>query len=197
MANLLSGTNEIFPDPLNLTSTHKVKPEAGRPAVPIDSPARWVELYWDPVYKLLYRLSASSHEAEDLTQEAFLRAIERQGSFKPGTNRRAWLLRIATNAFLDRQRRKKVLKIGALPEEMPQDAAHPSQPMQTREMYGSLLEALGELPEMARVVFLLRGEQDLSFREIAQIIDASEETARWHMMQARKALLAKLNGKLD
>jgi RNA polymerase sigma factor (sigma-70 family) len=60
-----------------------------------------------------------------------------------------------------------------------------------------LLVAIESLPETARVVFLLRGEQDLSFREIAQIIDASEETARWHMMQARKALLAKLDGKLD
>jgi RNA polymerase sigma-70 factor (ECF subfamily) len=185
----LPNTNENPSDPLkHMPAGHLTDAK---------SPTEWVAQFWDAVYKLLYRLSGSSHEAEDLTQDTFLRAIGRQGSFKLGTNRRAWLLRIATNAFLDRQRRKKVLKIGTLPGELSDDSPHPSQPMQARELHESLLVAIESLPETARVVFLLRGEQDLSFREIAQIIDVSEETARWHMMQARKALLAKLDGKLD
>lgn len=163
--------------------------------------SQWVALHWDSVYKLLYRLSGGSgHEAEDLAQETFLKAIERSKSFVAGTNLRAWLLRIATNAFLDRQRRKKVMKIASLPAEMSQpneQDARPGKEMETGELHASLLAALETLPDTARTVFLLRASEELSFRQIADAIGTTEETARWHMMQARKALLAKLGPKLD
>jgi RNA polymerase sigma-70 factor, ECF subfamily len=155
----------------------------------------WVALHWDSVYRLVHRLCGNRHEAEDLAQETFLKAIERRASYQPGTNLLAWLLRIATNGFLDRHRRKKSLRIGPLPEEIRQESP-PGQGVEGRELYNSLLAAINTLPDMQRVIFLLRGEEGLSFREIAQIVDMTEETARWHMMQARKQLLVKLHGKL-
>lgn len=157
-------------------------------------------LYWDAIYKLLYRLSGGSrHEAEELSQETFLRAIERQKSFTPGTNLRAWLSRIATNAFLDRQRRRKVMKITTLPEDYsPADekSEAPGKGLEAGELHQSVLAAIASLAETPRTVFLLRSQEELSFREIAETIGTTEETARWHMMQARKALLAKLDSKL-
>jgi len=148
----------------------------------------------------LHRLTANRHDTEDLCQETFLKAIERQASFKPGSNLRAWLMRIATNAFLDRQRRKKVMRIAPLPDEVldahPGGPPAPGQGLEATELHASLEAAIAELPETQRIIFVLRGLDDLSFREIAESVGTTEETARWHMMQARRALLAKLDGKL-
>ena len=165
----------------------------------------WVSQYWDVVYQLLSRLTGNRHDAEDLSQETFLKAMERHDSFQQGTNLRAWLLRIATNAFLDRQRRRKVLRMTAMPEDdvapaPPKSdtvATAPGRGLEVRETHQAVLAAIATLPDTPRVVFLLRIEQDMSFREIAELIGTSEETARWHMMQARKQLLTKLEGKLD
>src|SRR2546430_13712595 len=55
--------------------------------------------------------SSDLHDAEDLAQETFLRALRRFDTFKSGTNLRAWLLRIATNAFFDVERKRQTLKI--------------------------------------------------------------------------------------
>jgi RNA polymerase sigma-70 factor (ECF subfamily) len=156
--------------------------------------SEWVTTHWDATYKLLYRLTVNRHDAEDLTQETFLRAIERQASFKSGTNLRAWLLRIATNAFLDRQRRKKIMKIAPLPEEISEDAPGPGQGLDDLERHASVEAAIASLPEVQRVIFVLRGQSELSFRDIGHAIGMTEETARWHMMQARRQLLGKLDG---
>jgi RNA polymerase sigma-70 factor, ECF subfamily len=166
---------------------------------PLDDAARgamaaWVEQYWDNVYGLLYRLSGNGSEAEDLTQEAFLRAAQRRNSFVAGTNLKAWLMRIATNAFLDGRRRRKVARAEALPEDggmAPGDATAPD-PLETQELGAALAAAMLELPETQRVVFLLRTREELSFKEIAATLETTEQNARWHMMQARRRLMDRL-----
>ncbi len=155
-----------------------------------------VEQHWDAVYRLLYHLSGNRHDAEDLAQETFLRAINRQDSFRAGTNRRAWLLRIASNAFFDVQRKRKTAKAVPLGEDLPQAAAPPAGPAETAELGVLLAAALAHLSQVQRAVFLLRSVEALSFREIADILDLREETARWHMMHARRQLLERLEGRI-
>lgn len=185
--------SNAWPDPESERDSVAGKPTDGiEPG--IGDPTQWVAEYWDSVYKLLYRLSSNRHDAEDLTQETFLRAIERQSSFRPGTNFRAWLMRIATNAFLDRQRRKKIVRITALPDDVRHEAPAPGQGLEEHEKHRSVEAAIAELTETQRIIFMLRGQEELSFREIAQVIGMTEETARWHMMQARRQLLIKLDG---
>src|SRR5438270_3893536 len=137
--------NVPSPRPLNPSSAQS--PDGGLPPVDV---SQWVALHWDSIYKLLYRLSGGSrHEAEELSQETFLRAIERQASFAPGTNLRAWLSRIATNAFLDRQRRRKVMKITPLPEEFAaadESAEVPGKSLEAGELHASVLAAIASLP---------------------------------------------------
>jgi RNA polymerase sigma-70 factor, ECF subfamily len=160
----------------------------------------WVRDYWEPVYRLLFRLCRDPHDAEDMAQETFLRAVGKQAAFKPGTNVRAWLLRIATNLFLDLCRRKKVLKIGSLEGvedfEAAKNVVQPSVGMEGQELGEVIAAAIAALPETHRVVFLLRTEQEMEFGEIAQIIGATEATARWHLMQARRKLMAQLEGRI-
>jgi RNA polymerase sigma-70 factor (ECF subfamily) len=155
-----------------------------------------VETHWNAVYRLLYRLTGNGHDTEDLTQEAFLRALDRRDSFQPGTNMRAWLLRIASNAFFDLQRKRKTAKATPLEFDVAGDAEPQAGPAEAGELGGLLAAAIARLPETERVVFLLRSQEDLSFREIAQAIGGTEETARWHMLQARRRLMALLNGAL-
>jgi len=155
-----------------------------------------VEQHWISVYRLLYRMSGEAHDAEDLTQETFLRAFERRDSFRPGTNMRAWLMRIASNALFDLQRKRRTARATPLDDKQVQAAPTPAGPAETAELGGLLAEALARLPETQRLVFLLRSTEELSFRDIAGAIGTSEETARWHMLQARRQLLTMLDGKL-
>ena len=152
-----------------------------------------VEQHWESVYRLVYHLCGNVHDAQDLAQETFLKAIGARATFREGTNLRAWLARIASNAFLDLRRRRKTAKAAALEVEPPvtsPDAAAGGEIVQL------VSAAVGQLDETQRAVFLLRTQEDLSFREIAQALGTTEETARWHMMQARRKLMKQLDGKV-
>lgn len=158
--------------------------------------AELAHTHWDSVYRLTYRLSNSAHEAEDLTQETFLRALDRRQTFVAGTNLRAWLMRIATNLFLDARRRRIALAIQPLADDPPRDQPGVADAIEKTELNDLLTAAIAELPEHPRIVLVLRTEQDLSFREIGEILAISEETARWHMLQARRTLMQRLEGKI-
>lgn len=171
------------------------------PGAPLDPAARatlatWVNDYWDGVYGLLYRLTGNQQEAEDLTQDVFLRAVQRRDSFVAGTNVRAWLMRIATNAFLDTRRRKKVARATPLAEEihLPPTNEMAGGALYQQELGAALAAALLQVPEPCRAVFLLRTREDLSFREIAHMLGGTEENARWHMLQARRRLMELMKG---
>ncbi len=170
--------------------------EGSKPASAGASFGELVDLHWSTVYRLLYRLTGNTHDTEDLTQETFLRAMKRIASLRPDSNLRAWLLRIASNAFFDVHRKRRTLKVQELEAEPPDVRESAESPIETAELRELLAAAIADLPEKARVVFLLRAREGLSFREIAEIVETSEETARWHMLQARKMLLGRLNGKL-
>jgi RNA polymerase sigma factor (sigma-70 family) len=151
-----------------------------------------VNEHWTGVYKLLHTLTGNLHDTEDLAQETFLKAMNRLDTFQADTNMRAWLLRIATNAFFDLKRKQRRTDSQPLPEEIPEPLQHPGQSLEVKEQHQLLQIAMQELPETARLVFHLRAQEDLSFREIAEMLGTSEEAARWHMHQARSKLLGRL-----
>lgn len=145
--------------------------------------------YWPAVYRLMHSMAGDRHAAEDLTQEAFTRALARWTSFRSGTNLRAWLLRIATNAYLDDRRRRKRSRVEPLGDE-PRDRERPAgQRLETAERADAVRAGLQTLTDLTRLVFHLRVAEDLSFREIAELAGTTEQSARWHMHQARTKLL--------
>jgi RNA polymerase sigma-70 factor (ECF subfamily) len=156
--------------------------------------AQWVTAHWDDVYGLAYRLCRKRDEADDLAQEAFLKAAIRRESFSDGTNLRAWLLRIVTNAFLDGRRRRQSSGSEPLIEDPHASGQAPPEVIANEELGVALADAISELPETARAVFLLRTQEQMSFRDIGGSIGITEETARWHMMQARRGLMKRLDG---
>src|SRR5262249_4754008 len=134
-------------------------------------------------------LTGDVHDTEDLTQETFLRAWGRIGSYRPGTNLRSWLFKIASNAFLDEARRRKRSKVPPLSAEPMGGGESPGTKLEVGEMATRVREAMQELSELTRMVFHLRATEDLSFREIAEVAGTTEQAARWHMHHARTRLL--------
>jgi RNA polymerase sigma-70 factor, ECF subfamily len=151
-----------------------------------------VDEHWSAVYRLLDTLTGNSHDTEDLTQETFLRALDRFASFQRGTNLRAWLLRIATNAFFDFRRKQKRLRFGPVPDVPETGGSPPERRLELNEECERLRVVLGELTDLTRLVFHLRAAEQLPFREIAELAGTTEQSARWHMCEARKKLLERL-----
>ena len=151
-----------------------------------------VETHWSAVFRLLFCMTGHTHDAEELTQETFLRAWKRFDTFLSGTHLRAWLLRIATNACLDAKRRHKRVGKVPLPDDLPAPQNEPGHRLETAEQAALLRAAMEELSETTRSVFHLRATESLSFREIAAMLETTEQAARWHMHQARQVLIKHL-----
>ncbi len=155
-----------------------------------------VDHYWDRLYRWLYHLAHDRHTAEDVAQDAFLKAFAHLDSFRAGTSFQAWLFRIGHNTLLNQQRATRRTR-----QPFPGDArtlhAGPPEEAMSREALQLLARAVGRLPRDFRAAFLLRVEEDLSFREIAEILQTTEETARWRVFKARQKLMETLAPHLD
>lgn len=151
-----------------------------------------IERYWDRLFRWLYHLTHDNHAAEDLAQETFLKAFAAIGRFKPETNFRAWLFRIGHNNFVNLHR-SRASQRQPLPAEVPGKHEGPVEETLSREAMQELARAVALLPAEFRAAFLLRVEEGLSFRQMAAILDTTEETARWRVFKARQRLVQTLS----
>ena len=158
--------------------------------------AALAETYYERLYRWLYHLTRDRHTAEDLTQETLMKAFAAMKRFKAGTNFRAWLFRIAYNNFVN-QRRTIARQRESLPADLPTSEHGPIDQAVHHETQALLAEAVGRLPAEFRGAFLLRVEEGLSFRQIASILDLTEETARWRVFKARQKLLSDFAPQLE
>jgi RNA polymerase sigma-70 factor (ECF subfamily) len=152
--------------------------------------ARLVERYWDGLYRWLYRLCHDRHTAEDLAQDAFLKALNGLHTFRAGTNFRAWLFRIGHNTFANHRRSARPRQ--PYPDDLAADDEGPVEQVLSREAMHLLARAVARLPAEFRAAFLLRAEEGLSFRDIGEALGVTEETARWRVFKARQRLMAAL-----
>jgi RNA polymerase sigma-70 factor (ECF subfamily) len=154
--------------------------------------AALIERYWDRIHRWLYHLTHDAHTAEDLAQETFLKALAGLGRFRVGTNFAAWLFRIAHNNLANQCRRTATRRREALPADLPDRRAGPAEQVLDREAMQDLSRAIYRLPPEFRAALLLRVEEEMSFRQIAEALDLTEETARWRVFKARQKLLTVL-----
>jgi RNA polymerase sigma-70 factor (ECF subfamily) len=155
-----------------------------------------VERYWDRLYRWLYRLTQDRHTAEDLAQESFLKALAGLAKFRAGTNFNAWLFRIAHNSFANHHR-AAARRCEPLPDDLPQREAGPVEQVLSQEALQGVARALNRLSPDFRAALLLRVEEGLSFRQIADVLGLTEETARWRVFKARQKLLGLLAPRLE
>ncbi len=153
----------------------------------------WDELvrqHADRVYRLAYRLSGNQHDAEDLTQETFVRVFRSVQNYQPGTFE-GWLHRITTNLFLDMVRRRGRIRMEALPEDydrVPADEPNPEQIYHDSRLGPDLQAALDSLQPEFRAAVVLCDIEGLSYEEIGATLDVKLGTVRSRIHRGRQAL---------
>lgn len=149
-----------------------------------------VEQHFDRVYRLAYRLTGNPHDAEDLAQEAFVRAFRGLASFTPGTIE-GWLHRITTNLFLDQARRRQRIRFDAWSDERA-DRLTSTEPTDATYLSGRFDDdvelALAGLPPDFRVAVVLCDIEGLTYEEIADILGTKLGTVRSRIHRGRAML---------
>jgi RNA polymerase sigma-70 factor (ECF subfamily) len=140
---------------------------------------------------LAYRLTGNPHDAEDLTQEVFVRVFRSLSSYTPGTFE-GWLHRITTNLFLDQARRKAKIRFDALAEDadsrIPSRAAAPDATVVDGLFDDDVELALAELPPDFRAAVVLCDIEGLSYEEIADVLGLKLGTVRSRIHRGRSML---------
>ncbi len=161
-------------------------------------PPTWDEIvrqYTPQVYRLAYRLTGQVADAEDLTQEVFLRVFRSLDSYTPGTFA-GWLHRITTNLFLDQVRRKQRIRFDALAEDAGEKLAStdigPERAYEHRNLDDDVQRALDSLPPDFRAVVVLCDIEGLSYEEIAATLGVKLGTVRSRIHRGRAQLRAAL-----
>jgi RNA polymerase sigma-70 factor (ECF subfamily) len=153
----------------------------------------WAELvrqHADRVYRLAYRLSGNQHDAEDLTQETFIRVFRSVQNYQPGTFE-GWLHRITTNLFLDMVRRRGRVRMEALPDDydrVPANEPNPEQIYHDALLGPDLQAALDALPPEFRAAVVLCDIEGLSYEEIGATLGVKLGTVRSRIHRGRQAL---------
>lgn len=147
--------------------------------------ARFVNDNLRRIFRQIYRVVGNVHDAQDLTQEAFIKALQRQDQLKDEKKAAHWLSRIATNTaidFLRRHNRVSFCEITDAPE------AHLETPEATVlrfEQRTWLAEGMERLTPRERAALVLRDMEDLPAEEVARRLDCSKATVRSHIANAR------------
>jgi RNA polymerase sigma-70 factor, ECF subfamily len=161
------------------------------------SPPSWdevVRLHSARVYRLAYRLTGNRHDAEDLTQEVFVRVFRSLANYTPGTFE-GWLHRITTNLFLDVVRRKARIRFEALPDDAERLASRdrgPAQVYDDTHFDADVQSALDALPPDFRAAVVLCDLEGLTYEEIASVLDIKIGTVRSRIHRGRSQLRAAL-----
>lgn len=162
----------------------------------------WGELvaeHADSVYRLAFRLSGNQHDAEDLTQDAFMRVFRSIDKYQPGTFE-GWLHRITTNLFLDMVRHRSRISMEALPEDyerVPGTDMTPEQAYSVANLDPALQEALDELAPDFRVAVVLCDVVGMTYDEIADTLGVKMGTVRSRIHRGRSQLRASLEAKAE
>src|SRR6266705_3502610 len=162
------------------------------------TPPSWEDVVRDHsarVYRLAYRLTGNSHDAEDLTQEVFVRVFRSLSSYTPGTFE-GWLHRITTNLFLDSARRKQRIRFEGLADEMVHRLAGseptPAQAFDDSHLDDDVQAALKALPPEYRAAVVLCDIEGFSYEEIAATLGVKLGTVRSRIHRGRAQLRSAL-----
>jgi len=170
-----------------------------------------VDLFWPDVYRMVYYRAQNPMDAEDLAQEVFLRAYTNLEHLRQPESFRSWLFSIAVNMMRDYYRRGRGLRIfrsldekdgDYTPEPAEQDSESALDGVLKHEFWREIKRFTKELPEREREAFTLRFLDQLSIKEIAQVLDRAEGSIKSHLFRAvaklrrRTSLLELVRGEL-
>ena len=171
-----------------------------------------VAKYQDRIYNMLLRMCGRAADAEELAQEAFLRAMERIGQFHGRSKFYTWLFRIAANLAISHRRRGGRIKFHSLsgPEDGDSSGADAlTSPLASRRQIGPaeaaeavetnecVMDALGQLDDEFRLVIVLRDIEEMDYAQVADVMNVPVGTVKSRLHRARAMLRDRLKGLLD
>ena len=162
-----------------------------------------VSLYQHKLYQVCYRMLGNKQEAEDIAQEAFVRAYMNLHTFDQKRKFSTWLYRIATNLCIDRIRKKKpdyyldaeVTGTEGLDlySQIASDDQLPEETLEQMELQDRIQYEISRLPDKYRTVVVLKYIEELSLQEISEILDMPLGTVKTRIHRGREALRKQLN----
>ena len=171
--------------------THPDQTLAGQPEWNLPTWEDIVRTHSARVYRLAYRLTGNPHDAEDLTQEVFVRVFRSLSSYTPGTFE-GWLHRITTNLFLDGARRKQRIRFEGLGDEiahrLPGSEPTPAEAFDDTHLDNDVQAALKALPPEYRAAVVLCDIEGFSYEEIAATLGVKLGTVRSRIHRGRAQL---------
>jgi len=166
---------------------------------------RLVQRYHKQAYNIAYRMTGNHADAEDLTQEAFVRAYRFFGNYRRDWPFDNWLYKIMSNLFVDDLRRKPKAKMHSLDQpldlagrsddvylEIPDAASNPERMVMADQLEEHIQRAMNALPTDFRMTVILADIEGMSYEEISQTMRCSLGTVRSRLHRGRKLLRAKI-----
>lgn len=153
-----------------------------------------VQKYQDRIYNLCRYLLDNPQDAEDAAQDTFVKAFQGLKGFTPTSSFYTWLYRIAVNTCLDHKRkfslRSVLFSLGnnSTPDDFPSRSPTPEAALAVKQSVQALHTALHRLSSKLRTVIVLKELEDLSYEEIAEILDVSVGTVKSRISRAREEL---------
>ncbi|MBI2402278.1 MAG: sigma-70 family RNA polymerase sigma factor [Gemmatimonadetes bacterium] len=158
--------------------------------------------YQGPVFSLIYRMVRDRELAEDLAQEAFVKALNALDSYRPEFKFSSWMFKIANNAAIDHLRRRQLDTLSldgapgaTTPRQMEETSIQlsdkgetPLQAVEARELGSAIEQAIGKLRPEYRACIILRHIEDRPYEEIAEILDLPLGTVKTYIHRARAEL---------
>ena len=167
-----------------------------------------VDKYEKPALAVAYRLLSNAHDAQEVAQDAMLRAFRGLGSLENPRIFGPWLMRIVSNLALNFRHGRARRSMVSLDEQADRSGGEgegnvlgqllasaqqrPDQELMTAELADRIRKALDELPDRQRMALILFSIEDRPQKEVAEIIGCSVEAVKWHVFTARKKLKEKL-----
>ncbi|MBQ1445303.1 MAG: RNA polymerase sigma factor SigE [Renibacterium sp.] len=198
MLHIFQGVGPLALNTVDTSQSTAAESAAVDPAI-----EQWVAPSWEEVvrnhsakvFRLAYRLTGNKHDAEDLTQEVFVRVFRSLANFTPGTLD-GWLHRITTNLFLDQARRKSRIRFDALAEDaetrLPGRDPGPERSFEFNNLDLDVQQALDALPPDFRAAVVLCDLEGLSYDEVAAALGVKLGTVRSRIHRGRTMLRASL-----
>ena len=152
-----------------------------------------VRRYQDRVFSLVYSIIGGTDQVEDIAQEAFLKAFRSLKSFRGGSSFYTWLYRITVNTALNALRSKgrrqeaSLEDLGGLEFLVDPDVG-PAESAARRQLASRVREAIDRLDEQYRTIVYLRELEDLSYEEIAEVVELPVGTVKSRLFRARQHL---------
>ena len=144
--------------------------------------------YHGRLLNFTHRMIGDRERAEDLVQEAFIAVLQRIDSYQAGRPFAPWFFRILVNRGLNARKSRSLRAVEAIPETTAAHGPSPEREAERTELRGRLRSAMDALPERQRVIVELFELEGFAGPEIAEILEISDATVRWHLHEARKTL---------